>query len=121
MNQYNAIKRIKNTKKQRASFTSKQNIKDQKLISICHCNWQLKVVYARELNCNSEDSKPERRKRKFHDVPTDFCRTSPELTGWTLHRVCWKDAMTIAPVPMCYVVKRTVLQAALRNHHQRNT
>jgi len=33
--------------------------------------------------------------------PTDFCRTSPELTGCTVHNVCWKDAITIAPAPMC--------------------
>lgn len=36
----------------------------------------------------------------------DFCLIAPEHMGNTVHNVCWKEAVTTAPLPMCYKIYR---------------
>ena len=43
------------------------------------------------------------KKNRSWASPSVFCRTVPEQIGTTVHKVCWKDAITLAPLPMCWV------------------
>lgn len=56
------------------------------------CNFDnLKALYLHEL-C-----------RQWHNsLPIDFTLIAPELMGTTVHRVCWKDAITSEPLPICW-------------------